>query len=242
MQETKSDGKDLRGKLERLSLESARGVFKKHLWLAIFMAVLIVVVFFLGPPYYITSRPSYFGSYRGVRSFHDSWKSSTHAEVDCVECHVKPAARHVVLLRLEMIGEFYAKPILQSSWPFSWRKPPNEACLVCHSSSRRTSPSGDLLIPHKAHVEVLKMECIDCHEYLVHKRNLEGKHTPPMARCLKCHDGTRALNECKSCHRKKSYPANHRSNDWLIVHGQKKKEINCAKMPWLDQRVLQALS
>lgn len=220
---------DYKKKLKRLSFESAKDFLRKRLWFGITLAVLFFLFVFLGLPYYVTSRPSYFGSYKGVRSFRNSWRSSTHAEVDCVRCHLKPNRPDLALFRLEMVGEFYLRAILQPAKPFSWKKPPNEACLVCHSSSRRTSPSGDLLIPHKAHVSVLKMECIDCHEYLVHKKSPEGKHTPRMVRCLKCHNGTRASNECKSCHRKKSYPANHRPKNWLIMHGQKKKEVNCAK-------------
>jgi hypothetical protein len=73
------------------------------------------------------------------------------------------------------------------------------------------------------------MKCVTCHNYVVHKKNPEGKHSPRMADCFRCHNGKKATDECNACHKKKSLPKNHRAAEWLVVHSEKKKEIDCAK-------------
>ncbi len=216
---------DFKEKLRRIgSIEGIRDLLAKRVWLTAVTGVLIMLAIFVGLPYYITSQPIFYRGFAWTKSYHDVWKISTHAEIECVECHSKPESIELTTFYLQRGLEFYLRPFLQLSKPFSWKKPRNEACDVCHTSSRRASPSGDLLIPHKAHVKVLKMKCIDCHQYVVHKKNPEGKHTPRMITCLKCHNGKRADNQCKSCHKKKSYPVSHRDKSWLVVHSEKEKE------------------
>ena len=52
------------------------------------------------------------------------------------------------------------------------------ACSKCHVDLRTVSPSGDLNIPHRAHVAVLKMQCVECHDNLVHTTNAAGQPHP----------------------------------------------------------------
>ena len=220
-----------KGRLKRINKESIKGFLEKRIWLVCILGILITLGIFIGLPYYIVSQPVFFKGFTLTESYYDSWKTSTHAQVVCVRCHAKPTRKDLSVFYVQRALELYVRPVWHLSRPFSWKKPPNEACAVCHAASRRASPSGDLLIPHKAHVEVLKMKCVDCHQYVVHKKNPEGKHTPRMKTCIKCHNGKRATNECKSCHKKKSYPVSHRSKEWLVIHSKKEKEKaeNCVK-------------
>jgi len=48
-----------------------------------------------------------------------------------------------------------------------------------------------------------------------------------MTICLRCHDGKKASRACKSCHTEKAYPVSHRAADWLRVHSERTKEIEC---------------
>jgi hypothetical protein len=98
------------------------------------------------------------------------------------------------------------------------------------------SPNGDLQIPHRAHVNVLKMECVQCHDYLVHELNPQGDHLPTMEGCLKCHDGNTAKATCTACHTRKAAPDSHRASDWLIVHAQKATDPECDSChKWTDE-------
>jgi hypothetical protein len=106
--------------------------------------------------------------------------------------------------------------------------PDRTGCQKCHTSYRSVAPSGDLLIPHRAHVEVLKMECVTCHQDLVHSINRHGFNRPEMEGCLElCHDGETASNACIDCHTRKHTPETHAQADWLQVHGDAAQSQDC---------------
>lgn len=189
----------------------------------IFLVVLVII------PGYIASQPQFLNRYSSLKSAHETWTTSVHAEASCQSCHVSPKWTAQTIYSARMLGEFYLSFVVPSRQPKLLGTPTNDACQACHVDLRTVSPSGDLNIPHRAHVSVLKLQCVQCHEYLVHKTNPAGKHTPAMAECLKCHDGKTAKNGCSTCHTDKALPENHKAADWAIVHADKQKEIDCAK-------------
>jgi hypothetical protein len=126
-----------------------------------------------------------------------------------------------------MLGAFYVSLVSPDSKLPTFDKPTVAACSGCHANLITTTPKGDLKIPHRAHVDVLKVQCATCHQYLVHQVSAEGKHTPPMATCLVCHDGQQAKNACSTCHTAKAAPAAHAASDWLIVHPQRQAQLDC---------------
>lgn len=213
----------LREKLKKVNRES----LKRHKRLLISFGVLLLFLVLVGVPVYITSLPSYYSRMKPTESYYKSWRVSTHAEVKCVRCHVAPKNRGVTAFTAKTVGSFYLRFFLGPDSRGSLQKPANVSCLECHSGTRTASPSGDLRIPHRAHVDVLKMACIECHAYVVHRKNPEGNHRPRMVSCLSCHDGKRASSKCDDCHKKKSSPVSHRADDWLVVHSQKTQEVNC---------------
>jgi len=155
--------------------------------------------------------------------------------VCCEGCHVPPNPLERGIHRVRMVGEFYASLVSKSRVPGVFARPTNDACLACHSDLRNVSPKGDLQIPHRAHVTILKMECVACHNYLVHELSPEGKHTPPMVECLTCHDGDTAKDACSACHTQKAAPASHATADWLILHGEESTDPECVTChKWKD--------
>jgi hypothetical protein len=198
--------------------------------------VALVVVFGVIVPGYVATRPSYLQRYPNLRAAHETWATSVHAQATCQSCHVPPGFLAQTGYSLRMLGEFYISIVDRSREPDLLDKPTNAACSRCHIDLRTVSPSGDLNIPHRAHVSVLKLDCITCHEFLVHEASPEGKHTPRMAACLTCHDGVKAKNACSTCHTSKAAPANHRSADWLIVHPERQGTLNCKTChSWTDK-------
>lgn len=106
--------------------------------------------------------------------------------------------------------------------------PSRQVCLKCYTTTRMVSASGDLLIPHRAHVVILNLNCTTCHGKLVHWPNPKGLNRPPMVGCLtRCHDGRKAPNSCSKCHTEKAAPDSHKAPDWLPTHGQKTGLIKC---------------
>jgi len=174
----------------------------------IIVAAVLVVALFVALPAFISSRPAFFDRYPQLEVAYSTWSESTHAEVACEQCHVPPNALARTGYRLLMVGQVYLVPFGPAA-PDVFRTPTNEACLACHNDLRTVSPEGDLQIPHRAHVTVLEMDCVECHNYLVHDESPSGGHVPEMEGCLECHDGDRAKDNCTACHTEKAAPATH---------------------------------
>ncbi len=187
------------------------------------LAILVLVIV----PGYIATRPAFFGRSPALAEKYVPWSTSTHVEAGCEGCHVKPGVLPQVLYRTRMVGEFYLSLVNRSREPKVFARPTNESCLACHSDLRTVSPKGDLQIPHRAHVSILKMECVECHDYLVHELSPEGKHTPPMSGCLTCHNGDTAKDSCTACHTEKAAPESHQAADWGVVHAERANDPDC---------------
>jgi hypothetical protein len=201
---------------------------KRRSWLRVGIAVLVVVVF-IAVPGYIASKPQFLHRYEKLSGQYDTWSTSVHAQVPCQSCHIPPKRTSQLAYNARMLGEFYLSLVVPSRQPKVFAAPTNEACQSCHIDLRTVSPSGDLNIPHRAHVAVLKLKCVDCHNDLVHTTNAAGTHTPSMVKCLTCHDGRSAKRDCSACHTNKRAPESHRAADWLIVHPQEQKRDDCTK-------------
>lgn len=200
---------------------------------AIAAALLIGLVLVPG---YLANRPSFVGRYERLHKNYSSWSGSVHAKVSCQKCHVRPGLASQGAFGAKMLGEYYLSLAMPSRSPKLFGKPTNAACSSCHLDLRTVSPKGDLNIPHRAHVTVLKLACTDCHNYLVHALSAEGKHSPPMGGCLKCHDGKRAKNACSACHTDKALPTTHKAAGWLVAHPQKAASGECDSChKWTDR-------
>ncbi|MBI5230977.1 MAG: hypothetical protein HY876_02305 [Coriobacteriales bacterium] len=204
---------------------------------AVIAAVVVgVVTALVIVPGFIASQPDFMKRYTNMDAEYATWSTSVHAQVACSRCHVPPRATAQLGHRVRMLGEFYVSVVSRGRQPKLLSTPTNEACASCHIDLRTVSPSGDLNIPHRAHVNVLKLKCVKCHGYLVHLSNPEKKHTPRMVTCLSCHDGKQAKNACSTCHTDKAAPVSHRAKDWVVVHPDKQKETDCTKChKWTDK-------
>jgi hypothetical protein len=196
-------------------------------WALIGLGVLLVVVVVL--PVFSTLQPDYYRRYPDLGPRMDHWETSTHARISCGECHLDPGISGVVTFSAKAIPAFYSQLVQGPDTTNLLGTPTREACQKCHTSYRSVAPSGDLLIPHKAHVGILKMECTTCHKNLVHSLNRHGFNRPDMETCLTCHDGVAATDECVKCHTRKQTPASHTQKDWLQVHGAAAAEQDCAE-------------
>ncbi len=185
--------------------------------------VLLLVVL----PGYLASKPAFFDRYPGLSSQYEPWSASTHVQASCQDCHVPPGVISQVGYGARMVGEFYVSLVWRSREPSVFETPTNAACLSCHDDLRSVSPEGDLRIPHRAHVTILEMECVECHNFLVHETNPKGEYLPPMSGCLRCHDGDIAKDTCTACHTEKSVPDGHLADDWTVVHASKADDPEC---------------
>ncbi|MDF1541890.1 MAG: cytochrome c3 family protein [Anaerosomatales bacterium] len=186
----------------------------------------LVFVFVLVPAF-IATRPDFTQRYANLQAEHDTWETSVHAQVVCQRCHVPPDLVSRARYGIRMTGEFYLQLLPIAREPDIMAIPGDAACESCHIDLRAVSPSGDLNIPHRAHVEVLEMACVDCHSYLVHETNPQGNQAPTMAGCLECHDGVKAKGDCEACHNEKAAPDSHKAAEWTIVHSERQEDEDC---------------
>ena len=100
------------------------------------------------------------------------------------------------------------------------------ACADCHDAGQvptnfRTA-AGDVVFAHRQHVEILKMDCEQCHAG-VGQREAPAPVAalPLMDTCMSCHNAEAAPRECESCHlqsRAELKPVSHQPG-WKTSHG-----------------------
>ena len=195
-------------------------------------AALVVLV---AIPAWIALRPAFMERFPAFGTAHETWSGSLHARVSCQECHVEPGIVPQALYGARMLGEFYLSLAPLDRSPDVLTTPSNDACNRCHMELRTVSTSGDLLIPHRAHVEMLGMECVECHMHLVHEPGPHGASTPPMDSCLVCHDGETAKAECSACHTDKDPPDTHLEPEWVFEHASVVDESCDACHAWTER-------
>lgn len=195
-------------------------------WGAIGLAAVVLVLLVL--PVVSMLQPGYYRRYPALGQRMDHWTTSTHSRISCAQCHLEPGVKGFVSFSARSIPAFYSQLLQGPSNTNLLTAPSRQACQKCHTSYRTVAPSGDLLIPHKAHVETLNLDCAVCHKDMVHSLNRRGFNRPEMETCLKqCHDGDKASNECIDCHTRKETPPTHSKKDWLAVHGAAAETENC---------------
>lgn len=185
------------------------------------------VLLFVVLPGYFALQPSFFGRYSSMSEYYEPWSESTHVKAACQDCHVPPRTVARASYNARMVGEFYLSFLWRSREPSVFDTPTNAACLSCHDELRSVSPEGDLRIPHKAHVSVLGMDCVECHNFLVHETSPKGDYIPPMSGCLRCHDGDKAKDTCTACHTEKAVPDYHLKDDWTVIHASRGDDPEC---------------
>ncbi|MBU4556701.1 MAG: cytochrome c family protein [Actinobacteria bacterium] len=189
----------------------------------------LIVALFVTLPVFSTLQPDYYRRYPTMNLRMDNWETSTHSKISCAECHVEPGVRGMLSFAADSIPAFYSQLLEGPAGTNLLQAPSRDACHQCHTRYRAVAPSGDLLIPHRAHVEVLGMQCVTCHRDLVHSQNRYGFNKPEMETCLTCHDGDKASNACTDCHTRKNTPDSHKGANWLAIHGSQAEVVDCGQ-------------
>lgn len=201
--------------------------FPKRAALVIAAAAVFVL---LALPVFSTLQPGYYARYPSVRARMANWTTSTHSRIACADCHVDPGPVGFLRFAAKSVPAFYSQLVIGPRPTNLLDVPSAAACERCHSIYRQASAGGDLLIPHRAHVDVLGIRCAVCHKNLVHSLNTRGFNRPEMSTCLTlCHDGKQATDECVKCHTRKQVPDSHEEPAWLDTHGTAPVTVTCAQ-------------
>lgn len=121
-------------------------------------------------------------------------KKAAHAR--CVDCHTQPLPGGFVANATDRVR--MATRQLQGSPEGVRAVVEPDACERCHAdlSGTRTSRAARVRMRHDEPLAA-GMTCTECHGAVGHDSRLQPVS---MARCLGCHDGTKASAECVTCH------------------------------------------
>lgn len=215
----------------------------KFLTLAVFFLVIFSALGFFGLE--AASSSKYCASCHEMQPEYNTWKASTHSEVDCVNCHIDPGFKQIAKVQAgEVVKGIRKDQITTAAIIRMTKEIPNSACENCHNmSTRQVSPSGDIIIPHDKHMDK-DIACTQCHSSVVHGKIADRNMTfrtdyekwdskvgktamadlkfirPTMDECMDCHIARKVTIECSACHTTGMLPNSHKKADFKTkTHG-----------------------
>ena len=143
----------------------------------------------------LTNHPKFCASCHTITPSYESWLQSSHREVTCVACHVRPSVRGWIEDKAingtkDLAIQLFGTP----TQPHDLRaKVDSEVCLSCHRHILRVSeiasrdlppPVKDvgLVMSHRKHMEAFSARgtgegCTTCHAGVVHEAPIKGYPT-----------------------------------------------------------------
>ncbi len=141
----------------------------------------------------ITSKSFFCGSACHImKPYHESWKSSTHKDVECVRCHIAPGTANYVEAKLNGLGQVVDDVLDRTS-----TKPSASVeDFACQRSGCHGPAAGGNLDPTEARAYRFK-----------HEKHLHLTHLGIEIHCATCHSHVRGdehfvvnTNVCVTCH------------------------------------------
>ena len=154
----------------------------------------------------VTSHPKFCGSCHVMKPFYDSWKTSSHNEVPCVECHIPPGITSEIRKKYEALA-MVARYFTGTYSTNPWTEIEDEACLKCHDKRLLSGKVffKNVLFNHTPHLIELrrkkKLRCTSCHSQIVQGAHIKVTETT----CFLCHFKEverigEGVSDCRLCH------------------------------------------
>ncbi|NIM59014.1 MAG: hypothetical protein GTO16_08745, partial [Candidatus Aminicenantes bacterium] len=143
-----------------------------------------------------------------MKTFYQSWKTSSHGDIECASCHYLPGPKSKIRAKIEgilQVGRYWTKLYLKSK---PWAEIPDESCLRrgCHEKRLLEGlvKFKKVAFDHKIHFTDLKrgkrLRCTSCHSQIVQGEHItvtestcfichfkESEHYPQISACYHCH-------------------------------------------------------
>jgi nitrate/TMAO reductase-like tetraheme cytochrome c subunit len=154
----------------------------------------------------VSSTPTFCGSCHVMEPYYDSWSTSSHSDIACVECHIPPGITAELRKKYEALS-MVARYFTGTYGTNPWTEVADESCLQCHD---RRLLSGsvlfrDVLFDHGPHLSELRrgkrLQCTSCHSQIVQGSHIAVTSTT----CILCHfknaEPGQGTARCVLCHR-----------------------------------------
>jgi cytochrome c nitrite reductase small subunit len=140
----------------------------------------------------LTNHPRFCASCHNIKPSYESWLTSTHKTVTCVDCHVRPGVKGFVHDKVWAGLKDVAIYVFDTPTDAHNLQGPvaTEVCLGCHQAILRVSeiatrdlppPVQDvgLIMSHRKHMEAFAKRgqregCTTCHARVVHDKPIKG--------------------------------------------------------------------
>ncbi len=153
----------------------------------------------------MSGAPAFCGSCHVMGPYYESWKTSSHAEIACVDCHIPPGVTATFRKKFEALS-MVASYVTGTYGTNPWAEVDDESCLQCHERRLLGGQEmyGSILFDHSPHLAELRrgkrLRCTSCHSQIV-----QGSHiTVTASTCILCHFKDQVPNEgtaeCALCH------------------------------------------
>ncbi len=164
---------------------------RKRKWLRRFVVFLVLFVLATVTSVEVTSRSSFCNSCHIMNTYYDSWKSDTHSDSDCVECHIPPGPTNYIWAKLNGLGQVAddwlnrtsTKPSASVSDFACTRK----GCHVMEELGEVESEDRPYLFDHGKHLQNeyqgVAIQCTTCHSHVKGDKHFEVNTNV----CITCH-------------------------------------------------------
>lgn len=222
---------------EKRFFKNVRGFKRFLLFFGIYFVLLIVLV---SASAEYTSRPSFCPTCHYMETFYQSWRTSAHNKVDCVECHFEPGVSGTIRGKLNGLVQIVNYISLSYKKRKPWAEIPDNTCTRsgCHETQGLQDTTYEfkgISFSHKNHLQELRrgktLKCTSCHSQIVQGTHIEVTGST----CYNCHfkrsDDPEhkfdKLSDCKTCHnwegKTKEQMANFRYDHTSVVES----DISC---------------
>jgi nitrate/TMAO reductase-like tetraheme cytochrome c subunit len=172
------------------------------------LAVVILLIVAAGVFVRVSESPRFCLSCHIMRPYYDAWATSSHNDVNCLECHYPPTLGGHVASKFRAISQV-VQYFTGSYGTRLWAEIPDEACLRegCHDTrllSGRVTFKKGIAFDHAFHLGEMRrgkrLRCTSCHSQIVVGTHIEVTESV----CFTCHFKDTRLGQgtadCLLCH------------------------------------------
>ena len=222
---------------KRRFFKNVKGFKRFLLFTGIYLLLFLIVL--AGYAEY-TSRPAFCPTCHYMETFYQSWRTSAHNKVDCVECHFEPGLSGIIKGKLNGLVQIVSYVSSTNKKRKPWAEIPDNTCARsgCHERQAFTDTTYDykgIAFNHKHHLQELRrgktLKCTSCHSQIVQGVHMEVTQST----CFNCHfnkssdpgNNYEKLSNCTTCHnwrsKTKEQMASYRYDHTNVVNNN----LNC---------------
>lgn len=133
-----------------------------------------------------TSRSEFCATCHEMQTMHQTWSTSSHKSVACIDCHSEPGAQGVVKAKAKGLKELYLHVTGAQVAPRASERDIN--CFSCHQDKVKMNTERALAAkdPHTVKHFDNGMTCVTCHGGIVHNAKANNL-LPSRDNCSNCH-------------------------------------------------------